>query len=118
MIQQRQWLYNHPNSNYAAACYRYMREYAIMLRDVCASISRTRLKWGPNSPVAAVERGKRVLVRNDERLTVGDHDFTKFSLVPSVIFVIEEIRVMVFRYVHFKITVCHLSCTITLKHEA
>ena len=92
MIQQRQWRYNHPDSHYAAACYRYMREYAIMLRDMCAFISlddKHKIKVGePNSPVAAVERGKRVLVRNDERLTVGDHDFTKFSLVPSVIFVI------------------------------
>ena len=40
----------------------------------------------PCFPVAAAERGKPVLVRYDESLRVGDHDFMKFSLVPSVIF--------------------------------
>ena len=39
-----------------------------------------RIKVGePNYPVAAAERGKRVLVRKDEVFEVADHDFTKFS---------------------------------------
>ena len=38
----------------------------------------------PNYPVAATERGRRVLVRQNEMFQVGDHDFTKFSLIPSV----------------------------------
>lgn len=43
----------------------------------------------PDYPVAAVERGRRVPVRSDEVFAVVDHDFTKFSLIPSVIFVID-----------------------------
>ena len=39
--------------------------------------------------MASAERGKKVSVRNDEVLEVGDHDLTKFSLIPSVIFFIE-----------------------------
>jgi len=39
----------------------------------------------PGHPVAAIERGKQVLVRRDELFEVADHDFTKFSLIPSVI---------------------------------
>ena len=38
----------------------------------------------PNYPVAADETGRKVLVRQNEMFEVGDHDFTKFSLIPSV----------------------------------
>ena len=34
--------------------------------------------------MAAVERGKRVVVRKNQTMMVSDHDFTKFSLSPSV----------------------------------
>ena len=92
MVQQHQWRHNHPDQHYAAACYRYMREYSITLRDVCSFVSlddKHKVKIGePNYPVAAAERGKRVIVRSDEVLSVGDHDFTKFLLVPSVIFIL------------------------------
>ena len=44
-----------------------------------------RIKVGePGFPVAAAERGKKVLVKVGGSFEVGDHDFTKFSLVPSV----------------------------------
>lgn len=93
MVQQRQLRHHHPDAHYAAASFRYMREYALTLRDVCSFISiddKHKVKVGePKCPVAAVERGKRVLVRDDEYLTISDHDFTKFSLIPSVIFIID-----------------------------
>ena len=38
----------------------------------------------PNYPVAATERGRRVLVRKNETYEVADHDFTKFNMIPSV----------------------------------
>lgn len=40
----------------------------------------------PGCPVACAERGRRVPVREDEVFEVSDHDFTKFGLIPSVIF--------------------------------
>ena len=40
-----------------------------------------------NCPVAAAERGQRVLLLPNEFLTVADHNFTKFGIVPSVILV-------------------------------
>ena len=44
-----------------------------------------KIKVGePKFPVAAVERGKRALVKVGASFEVGDHDFTKFSLTPSV----------------------------------
>ena len=38
----------------------------------------------PNSPVAAVEMGKEVLVGLNSKFMVGDHDFTKSKFTPSV----------------------------------
>ena len=44
-----------------------------------------RLKVGePGFPVAAAERERKVLVRAGTTFEVGDHDFTKFSIIPSV----------------------------------
>ena len=40
----------------------------------------------PGCTVAGVERGKQVLVISAKTLAVADHDFTKFSLTPSVNF--------------------------------
>ena len=37
-------------------------------------------------PVASFEQGRQVLVSCNKRMLVADHDFTKFSLIPSVIF--------------------------------
>ena len=48
-----------------------------------------RLKVGePGFPVAAAEWG-RVLVRAGTTFEVGDHDFTKFSIVLSVSLLID-----------------------------
>ena len=91
MVQQRQWRHHHIDSHYAA-CFRYMKEYAISVREYCGFISfddKHKVRVGePGYPVAAAERGRRVLVREDEYMQVGDHDFTKFSLIPSVVFII------------------------------
>ncbi len=85
MIQQRQWRKQHPDAHYAAACFRYLREYSIKLHEHCLLVCVDE----PDFPVASAERGRRVPVRQDEFFLVGDHDFTKFGLIPSVIFVID-----------------------------
>ena len=65
-----------------------MREYAVHLRSECLFVcldDKHRIKIGePGFPVAAAERGRRVIVSLDKEFSVGDHDFTKFSLIPSV----------------------------------
>ena len=40
----------------------------------------------PGFPVAAAERGQEVVVSLHETFAVGDHDFTRFSIIPSVVF--------------------------------
>ena len=93
MIQQRQWRHQHPDAHYAAATFRYIREYALMVREYCLLIcldDKHKIKVGePGCPVATAERGRRVPVRGDEVFAVCDHDFTKFSLIPSVIFIVD-----------------------------
>lgn len=44
-----------------------------------------RIKVGePGVPVAAAERGQRVLTSVGTRFLVSDHDFTVFSIIPLV----------------------------------
>ena len=88
MIQQRKFRKQHPYQHYAAAVFRYQHEYACKLRDCSAFVcldDKHRIKIGePGYPVAAAERGRRVNVSMTKTLQVGDHDFTKFSAIPSV----------------------------------
>ena len=90
MVQQRQLRHSHVDSHYAACIFRYIREYAIICHEFCNFIcldDKHRIKVGePGVPVASVERGRQVLVSRHERMIVADHDFTKFSIIPSVIF--------------------------------
>ena len=93
MIQQCQWRHEHIDSHYAAAYFRYMREYAIMMREYCLFVcldDKHKVKIGePDFPVASAERGRRVPVRANQSFQAGDHDFTKFGIVPSVALVID-----------------------------
>ncbi len=86
MVQARQFRKHHEDAHYAAGIFRYQRELAVKFREFSTFFcldDKHRLKVGePNYPVAAAERGRRVLVRKNE---VADHDFTRFSLIPSVI---------------------------------
>ena len=88
MVQARQFRKSHPDAHYAAALFRYQRELAVCLRDNSVFLSldnKHRMKVGePGFPVAAAERGRRVLVGRNTTFAVGDHDFTHMSIVPSV----------------------------------
>lgn len=93
MVQARQFRKEHEDAHYAAAVFRYQRELAVEFQHnsvfVCMD-DKHRLKVGePNYPVAAAERGKKVLVGRNESFEVADHDFTKFSLIPSVSLVVD-----------------------------
>ncbi len=89
MVQARQFRKHHEDAHYAAGIFRYQRELAVKFREFSTFFcmdDKHRLKVGePNYPVAAAERGRRVLVRKNEVFAVADHDFTRFSLIPSVI---------------------------------
>ena len=93
MVQARQLRSNHPDAHYASALYRYEKEFAIKFKDQATFVSlddKHTVKVGePGHPVAAVERGKQVLVAIGKTFAVSDHDFTKFSLTPSVTLAIQ-----------------------------
>lgn len=88
MIQQRQFRHSHVDSHYRAALFRYLKEYAIKLRNLAMFVcldDKHRVKVGePGLPVESVERGKKVPVSLNQSFEVCDHDFTRFSLIPSV----------------------------------
>lgn len=85
-VQQRQFRKTHLDAHCAACIFRYQREYAVTMRDYSMFFcldDKHRVKVGePGFPVAAAECGIRVLTAAGSQLLVGDHDFTKFSLVP------------------------------------
>ena len=88
MVQKRQWCKSYVDAHYAAALFRYKREFAIRFKQsttfVCLN-DKHHIKVGePGYPVAAVERGRRVIVCKDVSFEVGNHDFTKVSIIPSV----------------------------------
>jgi len=60
------------------------------LHDHCLFISlddKHRIKVG--EPGFPAKRGKKVIVSLQKEFCVGDHNFTKFSLIPSVAFIID-----------------------------
>ncbi|GES91675.1 hypothetical protein GLOIN_2v1782174 [Rhizophagus clarus] len=87
-MQIRQLHMNHIDSYYISAIFRYLKESAIKFRNNTWLIlldDKYHCKIGePEHPVAAIERGKQVVVTTHETFAVSDHDFTKCNLIPSV----------------------------------
>ena len=93
MVQKRQMRKFHEDAHYASAIFRYEKEMAIKYRRFTTFVSlndKHKVPVGdPGYPVASVERGKKVLVSVNKPFMVGDHDFTRSSLTPSVALFIE-----------------------------
>ena len=88
MVQKQQWRKVRCDAHYGATVFRYLRELAIKFREstgfVCLD-DKHKIKVGePGYPLAAAEHGRRVLVSSTKTLEVGDHDFSKVSIIPSV----------------------------------
>ena len=92
MIKRSQLRKDHCDSHYAAAVFRHTREYAVIFREHCLFVcldDKHRLKVGkPAYPAASAERGRRVLMKKGIVFEVGYHDFTKYSLILSVAFLL------------------------------
>ena len=71
MLQQRMIRKSHDDDHYANAIFKYAREYAVSIRDICSFVCTDN----------------RVLVGNNESFQVRDHDFSTISLIPTVILV-------------------------------
>ena len=89
MVQARQFRKAHEDAHYTAAIFRYVKEFAIRFREhsqmLCLD-DQHRIKIDElGFPVAAAERGRRVMVKVRSSFDVADHDFTKFSMIPNVV---------------------------------
>lgn len=90
MIQARQYRKSHIDAHFASAQFRYLKEFSILYPTLVSMDDKHTVKVGePGYPVAGVERGKQVLVTPKNNMAVANHDFTKFSLTPSVAFLID-----------------------------
>ena len=89
MVQARLLRKNNSDSHYTNAVYSFLKERAIQDSTCTAMISadsKCKVSVGePGSPIAAVSRGKDVIVGRNEVFKVGDHDFSKVSLIPDAI---------------------------------
>ena len=92
-VQSRQYRKQHQDMHYASAIFRYQKEMAVKFREHTTFVvmdDKHHCKVGePDCPVAAVDRGKRVVTTKGVKFQVADHDFTKFSIVPSVTMLID-----------------------------
>ena len=105
MDQTRQLRKSHKDSHYVTALFQYQHEKAVKFREhsyfICLD-DKHRVSVGEHGyPVAAVERGKRVIVARNLNFHVADHDFTRFRLVPSVSFFIDIPKVILSTKVKF-----------------
>ena len=70
-----------------------MREYASLFREYALFASlddKHKINVGePSCPVAAAERGWQVLMHSLTSFQVGDHDFSRSSITPSVSFLVD-----------------------------
>ena len=83
-VQPRLYKKQHQDMHYALALFRYWKEMAIQFREPTAvavmdDAHHCQVRE-PDCPVAAVDRGKRVVTTTGVKFQVADHDFTKFSL--------------------------------------
>ncbi|XP_013398537.1 uncharacterized protein LOC106165011 [Lingula anatina] len=88
MVQSRQLNHDHVDAHYVAAIFKYLKSFSVMFKEYTALVfldDKHGIKVGePGYPVAAVDRGKSVLVARDNVFAVADHDFTKLKITPSV----------------------------------
>ena len=86
-MQQRQWRKEHEDAHYAACLFPYERKYAVLMRShsnfACID-DKHRVKIGElDAPVASAEQGRQVIVHSGMQLQAADHEFMKFSIIPS-----------------------------------
>jgi len=88
-VQSRQLSKFHIDAHYCAALFRYLRLFAIKYHNYCSLIcadDKHKVPIGEGIATSSGVRNKPSLVLANMELTSSDHDFTKFSLTPSVIF--------------------------------
>lgn len=91
MIQKRQFRKTHIDEHYCAAIFRYIQEYALLFKRQGLLIHLDQSWWAQLS----CGRGVVGWLSLQEEFQVGNHNFTRFSIIPSVIFRIDHRRFVV-----------------------
>ena len=90
MVQARILHKSNVDTHYANAVYSFLKERAQKFRETTAMVSsdaKCKISVGePGTPIAAVSRGKKVLVGLNQTFQVTDHDYSKISLIPDATF--------------------------------
>ena len=85
MVQARLLRKNNPDTHYAKPVQKFLKQRAIKNRNNVAFFSanaKCKVSVGETGfPVAAVARGKKVVVDVNETFRVADHDFSKLSFI-------------------------------------
>ena len=87
MVQTRLFRNSNPDAHYTNSIYKFLKERAVKNRqniDFFSADAKCKVPVGePGNPIATVTRGKKVIVGNNEKFHVADHDFTKLLLIPD-----------------------------------
>ena len=88
MVQKSQFCHDHVDQHYYVALFIYTQEHAVKFREhsvfFCGDDQHHIKVEEPGSPLAAAEHWRQVVVSLKQSFQVGDHDFSRFSLIPSV----------------------------------
>ena len=90
-VQARILRKNNPDAQYARTVYKFLKGRAIKYSTETIFFSadaKCKIPVGePGFPLAAITRGKKVIVGRNEKFKVADHDFSKMSLIPDAVLV-------------------------------
>ena len=88
-VQKRILRSNHEDIAYAAAQFKYLKEFCVSYRDHAALLSlddKHSVSVGePNAAVSSLDQGRRILTSLGTDVVALDHDFTKAKLTPSAL---------------------------------
>ena len=91
MVQARVLRKNNQDAHYANAIFSFLRERATKHAEstsFCSADAKCKVNIGdPGFPIASVSRGKQVIVGHNKIMKVGDHDFSKMSIIPDAILI-------------------------------
>ena len=93
-VQCRQFNPHHPDGHYAAAIFKYVKEFAIRHKSDCVFAcvdDKASIPIGePGSPLGTVARGKQTVVQSGIPLLCSDHDTsTKMKVIPSTTLLVD-----------------------------
>ena len=87
MVQAHLFRKSNPDTHYANSIYKCLKQHAAKNCQNVAFFSEDAQFKVPEGeagyPIATVTRGKKVIVGNNEKFHVADHDVTKLLLIPD-----------------------------------